>query len=118
MNEDSTTPLQELNGKIAELKDSLAPIGNTIIDALEPVIDFLGKMADAFNNLPQPVQDYAVAIGGLTAAFTLLMPIIVGFMALGGPTTLIIGAVITVIAGVIAIIKTGAQLLTGLRNME
>lgn len=105
MNEDSTTPLQELNGKIAELKDSLAPIGNTIIDALEPVIDFLGKMADAFNNLPQPVQDYAVAIGGLTAAFTLLMPIIVGFMALGGPTTLIIGAVITVIAGVIAIIK-------------
>ncbi|RBS34361.1 phage tail tape measure protein, TP901 family, core region [Enterococcus faecium] len=105
MNEDSTTPLQELNGKIAELKDSLAPIGNTIIDALEPVIDFLGKMADAFNNLPQPVQDYAVAIGGLTAAFTLLMPIIVGFMALGGPTTLIIGAVITAIAGVIAIIK-------------
>ncbi len=73
-------------------------------------------MADAFNNLPQPVQDYAVAIGGLTAAFTLLMPIIVGFMALGGPTTLIIGAVITVIAGVIAIIKTGAQLLTGLRE--
>lgn len=105
MNEDSTTPLQELNGKIAELKDSLAPIGNTIIDALEPVIDFLGKMADAFNNLPQPVQDYAVAIGGLTAAFTLLMPIIVGFMALGGPTTLIIGAVITAIAGVIAIVK-------------
>ncbi|WP_305879136.1 phage tail tape measure protein [Enterococcus faecium] len=105
MNEDSTTPLQELNGKIAELKDSLAPIGNTIIDALEPVIDFLGKMADAFNSLPQPVQDYAVAIGGLTAAFTLLMPIIVGFMALGGPTTLIIGAVITAIAGVIAIIK-------------
>ncbi|QED60604.1 phage tail tape measure protein [Enterococcus durans] len=105
MNEDSTTPLQELNGKIAELKDSLAPIGNTIIDALEPVIDFLGKMADAFNNLPQPVQDYAVVIGGLTAAFTLLMPIIVGFMALGGPTTLIIGAVITAIAGVIAIVK-------------
>ncbi len=35
-------------------------------------------------------------------------------MALGGPTTLIIGAVITVIAGVIAIIKTWAQLLTGL----
>ena len=105
MNEDSTTPLQELNGKIAELKDSLAPIGNTIIEALEPVIDFLGKMADAFNNLPQPVQDYAVVIGGLTAAFTLLMPIIVGFMALGGPTTLIIGAVITAIAGVIAIVK-------------
>lgn len=105
MNEDSTTPLQELNGKIAELKDSLAPIGNTIIEALEPVIDFLGKMADAFNNLPQPVQDYAVVIGGLTAAFTLLMPIIVGFMTLGGPTTLIIGAVITAIAGVIAIVK-------------
>ncbi|KAA9183918.1 phage tail tape measure protein [Enterococcus durans] len=105
MNEDSTTPLQELNGKIAELKDSLAPIGNTIIEALEPVIDFLGKMADTFNNLPQPVQDYAVVIGGLTAAFTLLMPIIVGFMALGGPTTLIIGAVITAIAGVIAIVK-------------
>ena len=105
MNEDSTTPLQELNGKIAELKDSLAPIGDTIIESLGPLIDFLGKMADTFNNLPQPVQDYAVAIGGLTAAFTLLMPIIVGFMALGGPATLIIGAVITAIAGVIAIVK-------------
>lgn len=105
MNEDSTTPLQELNGKIAELKDSLAPIGNTIIDALEPVIDFLGKMADAFNNLPQPVQDYAVVIGGLTAAFGILLPAILAVSYLFGPMMLIIGGIITVIAGVIVAIK-------------
>ncbi len=46
-------------------------------------------MADAFNNLPQPVQDFIVAIGGLTAAFGILLPAILAVSYLFGPMMLI-----------------------------
>ena len=50
MNEDTTTPMQELTGKIREMQIALAPIGNTIIDALLPVISILSVLSEAFGN--------------------------------------------------------------------
>lgn len=76
MNEDTTTPMQELTGKIREMQIALAPIGNTIIDALLPVISILSVLSEAFGKLPEPVRLFIVILGGLFALFTLLMPII------------------------------------------
>ncbi|MGJ0973800.1 phage tail tape measure protein [Enterococcus avium] len=102
MNKDSTTPMQELNGKIAELKDSLAPIGSTIIESLTPIVEFLSKMAQGFVTLPEPVQQFILVIGGLTAAFAVLSPFISSMMAIFqviGP--LLMGTIVPAIGGVI-----------------
>lgn len=103
MNEDSTTPMQELNGKIAELKDSLAPIGSTIIESLTPIVEFLSKMAKSFSGLPEPIKKIIVVIGGLSAAFAVLSPFIASTMTVFqviGP--LLMGTIIPAIGGVIA----------------
>jgi phage-related minor tail protein len=129
MNDASTTPMQELNGKIAELKDSLAPIGGTIIESLTPIVEFLSKMAQAFNGLPEPVKKIIVVISGLAAAFAALSPFIASlitiFSTLGGlfagggalaavgtfftatllPAIPIILAVVAAVVAIIAIIK-------------
>ncbi|MGC3370985.1 hypothetical protein ACPTI5_14250, partial [Enterococcus faecium] len=52
-----------------------------------------------------PVQDFIVAIGGLTAAFGILLPAILAVSYLFGPMMLIIGGIIAVIEGVIVAIK-------------
>ena len=94
MNEDTTTPMQELTGKIREMQIALAPIGNTIIDALLPVISILSVLSEAFGKLPEPVRLFIVILGGLFALFTLLMriiaaaaialPALAGALGLGG----------------------------------
>lgn len=88
MNDASTTPMQELNGKLAELKDSLAPIGSTIIEALGPIVDFLTDLSEAFANLSPDIQQVIVIVGGLAAGFTVLAPFIAAvisvFTTLGG----------------------------------
>lgn len=88
MNDDSTTPMQDLKGKFAELQDSMAPIGETIIDALEPVIDFLVDLSENFSELSPGMQKVIVVVGGIAAAFTMLAPFISSvisiFTTLGG----------------------------------
>ncbi len=70
------TPAEKWEASLRKLQDSLIPIGNTIVQALQPIIDIAAKIADAFSKLPGPVQSVIVAIGGLITLFTTLAPAI------------------------------------------
>lgn len=88
MNDDSTTPMQELKGKFAELQDFMAPIGEAIIEALGPVVDYLLELSEKFMNLSPEMQQVILVVGGLAAGFTMLAPfissVITIFTTLGG----------------------------------
>lgn len=112
MNEDSTTPLQELKGSFNELKDSLAPIGQTIIEALKPIVDVIGDIAGAISGMPEVVQTFIVAFGGVLAVVAAVLPVIAMLGAAAGAAGVTIGAFVTatllpiigIIAGIVAAI--------------
>lgn len=112
MNDDSTTPLQELKGSFNELKDSLAPIGQTIIEALKPIVDVIGDIAGAISGMPEVVQTFIVAFGGVLAVVAAVLPIIAMLGAAAGAAGVTIGAFVTttllpivgIIAGIVAAI--------------
>lgn len=88
MNDDSTTPMQDLKGKFAELQDSMVPIGEAIIEALGPVVDFMVDLSESFSNMSPEMQQVILIVGGIAAAFTALAPfisaVITIFTTLGG----------------------------------
>lgn len=91
----------------------MADFGGVIAEVLAPMLqtvsDVLQVIANAFGNLPGPVQQVIVVVGLVTAAMGMLMPIIMGIqlaMAAAGTTLagLITAAlpVVGIIAGIIA----------------
>jgi TP901 family phage tail tape measure protein len=50
------------------LGDALAPAFTKILDAATPLIDVLAQAVNKFSQLPTPVQEAAIAIGGVAAA--------------------------------------------------
>lgn len=116
------TPAEKWESSLRKLQDSLIPIGNTIVQALQPIIDIAAKIADAFSKLPGPVQSVIVAIGGLIALFTTLAPaiaaikmIFTGFSltrllsGLSGFAPIILG-IIAAVTAVILVIKNWATI--------
>ena len=53
-----------------------------VLDALEPLFNFLGDLATGFANLPQPMQQVIMVIGGIMAALGPLL-IFIGQVATG-----------------------------------
>ena len=111
MSEDTTTPMQELQGAINELQIALAPLGeklaNLATEILPPFIDFITKLIDGFLNLPGPVQTFIGVIAGLLALLTTLAPIIMAIVTIVGTFgTAVLGPIIAVIAGVALAITT------------
>lgn len=112
-------PSQEWQSTWNEFAASMQQIGTDVLTALQPVLDFVSKMMEAFGNLPAPVRIFIEVIAGLMGVFALLAPIIASiisiFTAISGAITaagLTIGGFITgtllpiigVIAAVIAAI--------------
>ena len=63
------------------LKNSIAPVGEAFLKGLTPVMNFVSKVADAFNNLPDGVKNAAAII---TAALAGIAPVVLmGFGLLG-----------------------------------
>jgi TP901 family phage tail tape measure protein len=63
------------------LKNSIAPVGEAFLKGLTPVMNFVSKVADAFNSLPDGVKN-ATAI--ITAALAGIAPVVLmGFGLLG-----------------------------------
>lgn len=111
MSEDTTTPMQELQGAINELLTALAPLGeklaNLATEILPPIIDFITKLIDGFLNLPGPVQTFIGVLAGILALLTTLAPIITAIVAVVGAFgTAVLGPLIAVIAAVAAVITT------------
>lgn len=103
------SPGEEWESSLRELQQSLLPIGQSLVDALTPVIDILVKMGEWFSNLPGPIQTFVTAFGGIIAVVGILSPIIAAiagaFMFFGGSVLLpIIGIIAGVAAAIAAII--------------
>ncbi|MDT2837491.1 phage tail tape measure protein [Enterococcus durans] len=109
LNNDTTTTSQKMQGAWNELKLTLAPIGEELATALVPLLEGVTEILKMFQNLPGPVKTFIAAflgvgiIVGILAGVAAALTAIVGI--LGGPVTLAIIGVTSVIAGVIAAIK-------------
>lgn len=109
LNNDTTTTSQKMQGSWNELKLTLAPIGEELATALVPLLEGVTEILKMFQNLPGPVKTFIAAflgvgtIVGILAGVAAALTAIVGI--LGGPVTLAIIGVTSVIAGVIAAIK-------------
>ena len=119
------TPGEKWEGALRKLQDSLIPIGTQIVTALQPIVNVISIIAQAFGSLPGPVQIVILAITGLIALFTTLAPaiaaIITIFTTLSGtalvPFLPIIAGVIAAITAVIAIIKNWGTITTVIGNI-
>ena len=106
------TSSQEWQGALNEMQAALLPIGTDILNALLPVLQILGELAQWFSNLPGPIKTFVESFGGILAIVTLLAPVVGGIVALFvlfgstvGIVMAVIVAVIAVIAGIITAIK-------------
>ena len=110
------TPMQEMEANTRKLQQALVPLGEKIVElanvVLPPLVAIITAVSEVFGMLPEPVQNFVVALGALLVAFTALTPVIaalaVSFGALNIsllPVIGIIAGVAAAIAGIIAIVK-------------
>lgn len=64
------------------MQAALLPIGTDILNALLPVLQILGELAQWFSNLPGPIKTFVESFGGILAIVTLLAPVVGGIVAL------------------------------------
>lgn len=83
LNDDTTTPMQQLEGNVRRVKDAFAPfgeqlakIGNTV---LPPVASAVTTLSNGFSSLPQPVQTVVTALGTAIAVVAAAIPVIMTF---------------------------------------
>lgn len=107
------TASQEWQGALNEMQAALLPIGTDILNALLPVLQILGELAQWFSNLPGPVKTFVESFGGILAIVTLLSPVIAGIVALFALFGSTVGVVMAVIVAVIAVI---AGIITAIKN--
>ena len=112
----TTTPMQQMEANTRQLQQSLAPLGEKIMELantiLPPLVAAITTVSEWFSSLPGPVQNFIIILGALMAAFTALAPVIaalaVSFGALNIsllPIIAVIAAVAAAIAGIIAIVQ-------------
>lgn len=107
------TASQEWQGALNEMQAALLPIGTDILNALLPVLQILGELAQWFSNLPGPVKTFVESFGGILAIVTVLAPVIAGIVALFALFGSTVGIVMAVIVAVIAVI---AGIITAIKN--
>ena len=103
-------PIDKQQQKFNAVQLALAEIGASIAEAIAPIMDVaipaVKQLADWFKNLPGPIKQFIVVLGGILAVVAILSPVIV---ALGiaittlGASMLPIVAIIGAVAGGIAI---------------
>lgn len=104
-------PIDKQQQKFNAVQLALAEIGGSIAESVAPIMDVaipaVKQLADWFKNLPAPIKQFIVVLGGILAVVAILSPVIV---ALGiaittlGASMLPIVAIIGAVAGGIAIV--------------
>lgn len=65
----AASAMNRFRSSVEKLRVALVPIGETLLQAVTPIIDFVGKVLDKFNNLSDGVKKaivvLTVAIGGI-----------------------------------------------------
>lgn len=98
-------PSQEWQSTWNEFATSMQQIGTDVLTALQPVLDFVAKMMEAFGNLPAPVRIFIEVISGLMGVFALLAPIIASIISIVStlaPVFSAIAGVVGTVAGVLS----------------
>lgn len=116
--EQSLTPTQQLESNMRQLQDTLEPVGETLTEfantILPPITKALQQIGEAFGQLPQPVQDLAVALGIGLVAFTALLPVLGALkLAIGGG---LIGAMGSLAAPILIAVAAIAVAITVFKN--
>jgi TP901 family phage tail tape measure protein len=79
------SPMNKLAGSVERLKKSIAPIGELFAKVLTPVIEFIGRMAEKFNNLPDGIKKaigiITVVVGGLGPIFLMTFGLLANAVA-------------------------------------
>lgn len=100
---------------IEQLKISIAPLGETFMKALMPVINFITKIADKFNDLPDGIKN-AIAIG--VAAIAGIGPVVLMTVGLIANGIANLGKLVQTIRRVFARLRGDAKLFTYLTQEE
>jgi len=79
------SPMNKLAGSLERLKSSIAPIGELFAKVLTPAIEFISKIADKFNNLPDGIKKaigiITIVVGGLGPLFLMTFGLIANAVA-------------------------------------
>lgn len=82
-------------------------IGEALSVAVTPFIDGISGLFTWFSKLPEPVINTVLAIGGMIVAFTTILAIVAGGMAIWTAFTAVMGTlflpIVAVIAGIVAL---------------
>lgn len=111
--DETVDPIDKLTTYSNKAKEGLAEVGGklleTLIPALEPLIDLLDKAVEWFTNLNESDQQTIVILGLVTAAVMTLLgalaPIVIAIGAIGAPIGIVIAAIVAAIAVITLIIQ-------------
>lgn len=111
--DETVDPIDKLTTYSNKAKEGLAEVGGklleTLIPALEPLIDLLDKAVEWFTNLNESDQQTIVILGLVTAAVMTLLgalaPIVIAIGAIGAPIGVVIAAIVAAIAVITLIIQ-------------
>jgi len=96
-----------MTGVVEKLGDGLLPALSKLLDLLEPVVGWIGEMADKFGNLPTPIQTTVIAVVALAAA---IGPMLI----VAGQLVTAVGSIIPVLTKLIAVTGGGSAALMGI----
>lgn len=99
-------PSQKWQSTWNEFAASMQQIGTDILTALQPVLDFVSRLMEAFGNLPTPIRIFIEVISGLMGVFALLAPIIASIIS-------IVSALAPVFSAIAGVVGTVAGVLSG-----
>lgn len=97
------TDSEKWQGNLNKITDSLSDIGGTVQNTLNPVLEFVAGLVEAFSNLPAPVQTVLTVLGGLVTIFTTLAPFISSVLTvIQTLAPIITGTMIPAIGGILS----------------
>lgn len=99
-------PSQEWQSTWNEFATSMQQIGTDVLTALQPVLDFVSRLMEAFGNLPTPIRIFIEVVAGLMGVFALLAPIIASIIS-------VVSALAPVFLAIAKVVGTAAVMLNG-----
>lgn len=106
-------------------KEAMAEVGGAIAETLAPflqqLVPLLKSVAEWFVNLPEPVREFILVVGGLVTVAGILLPIIVALqaaaLALGTTIGGMLAAAAPIVGIVLAVIAAVALLVIGIKEL-
>ena len=95
---------EKWQGSLNKIKDALATVGQNIIEAFQPILAIIAKVAELFSKLPAPIQTFITVFGGVIVVFTALAPVVTAASVAFGALNVSLLPIAGIIAGIVAAI--------------